>query len=327
MKDLSTEYLGLQLNNPLIVGSSGLTDSTDKIKTLADHNAGAVVLKSLFEEQILAELAQNLTDYTADYPDAVDYIRGYTRDNSVTDYLGRITAAKKAVTIPVIASINCVTGKEWMAFAKSVESAGADALEVNISLLPSDPRKGCAEYEKIYFDVITQIASLLSIPVSLKMSMYSSALANLIARLSWTGKVAGFVLFNRYFRPDFDIVKMTVRPAAIFSTPDDMYTGLRWIALLSGAVKCDFAASTGVHDSEGIIKQLLAGAKAVQVVSAIYKNGPAFIAPLLKGLEEWMESQSFDRISDFRGKLSVAPDDDAAALQRIQFMKYFGGIS
>ena len=327
MKDLSTEYLGLQLNNPLIVGSSGLTDSTDKIKTLADHNAGAVVLKSLFEEQILAELAQNLTDYTADYPDAVDYIRGYTRDNSVTDYLGRITAAKKAVTIPVIASINCVTGKEWMAFAKSVESAGADALEVNISLLPSDPRKGCAEYEKIYFDVITQIASLLSIPVSLKMSMYSSALANLIARLSWTGKVAGFVLFNRYFRPDFDIVKMTVRPAAIFSTPDDMYTGLRWIALLSGTVKCDFAASTGVHDSEGIIKQLLAGAKAVQVVSAIYKNGPAFIAPLLKGLEEWMESQSFDRISDFRGKLSVAPDDDAAALQRIQFMKYFGGIS
>ena len=327
MKDLSTEYLGLQLNNPLIVGSSGLTDSTDKIKTLADHNAGAVVLKSLFEEQILAELAQNLTDYTADYPDAVDYIRGYTRDNSVTDYLGRITAAKKAVTIPVIASINCVTGKEWMAFAKSVESAGADALEINISLLPSDPRKGCAEYEKIYFDVITQIASLLSIPVSLKMSMYSSALANLIARLSWTGKVAGFVLFNRYFRPDFDIVKMTVRPAAIFSTPDDMYTGLRWIALLSGTVKCDFAASTGVHDSEGIIKQLLAGAKAVQVVSAIYKNGPAFIAPLLKGLEEWMESQSFDRISDFRGKLSVAPDDDAAALQRIQFMKYFGGIS
>ena len=327
MKDLSTEYLGLQLNNPLIVGSSGLTDSTDKIKTLADHNAGAVVLKSLFEEQILAELAQNLTDYTADYPDAVDYIRGYTRDNSVTDYLGRITAAKKAVTIPVIASINCVTGKEWMAFAKSVESAGADALEINISLLPSDPRKGCADYEKIYFDVITQIASLLSIPVSLKMSMYSSALANLIARLSWTGKVAGFVLFNRYFRPDFDIVKMTVRPAPIFSTPDDMYTGLRWIALLSGTVKCDFAASTGVHDSEGIIKQLLAGAKAVQVVSAIYKNGPAFIASLLKGLEEWMESQSFDRISDFRGKLSVAPDDDAAALQRIQFMKYFGGIS
>ena len=327
MKDLSTEYLGLQLKNPLIVGNSGLTDSTDKIKTLADNNAGAVVLKSLFEEQILAELAQNLTDYTSDYPDAFDYIRGYTRDNSVTEYLGRITAAKKAVAIPVIASINCVTGKEWMAFAKSVESAGADALEINISLLPSDPRKGCAEYEKIYFDVIERITSLVSIPVALKMSMYSSALANLVARLSWTGKVAGFVLFNRYFRPDFDIVNMTVRPAAIFSTPDEMYTGLRWIALLSGVVKSDFAASTGVHDSTGIIKQLLAGAKAVQVVSAIYKNGPAVIAPMLKGLEDWMESKSFDRISDFRGKLSVAADDDAAALQRIQFMKYFGGIS
>ena len=327
MKDLSTEYLGLQLKNPLIVGSSGLTDSTDKIKSLADNNAGAVVLKSLFEEQILAELNQNLTDYTADYPDAFDYIRGYTRENSVAEYLGQITAAKKAVSIPVIASINCVTGKEWMAFAKSVENAGADALEINISLLPSDPGRGCADYEKIYFDVIEQVASHLSIPVALKMSMYSSALANLIARLSWTGKVAGFVLFNRYFRPDFDITNLTVRPATIFSTPDEMYTGLRWIALLSGIVKSDFAASTGVHDSTGMIKQLLAGAKAVQVVSAIYKNGPGAVAAMLKGLEEWMESKSFDRISDFRGRLSVAVDDDAAAFQRIQFMKYFGGIA
>jgi dihydroorotate dehydrogenase (fumarate) len=327
MKDLSTEYLGLQLKNPLIVGSSGLTDSTDKIRMLADHNAGAVVLKSLFEEQILAEFAQNLTDYTADYPDAFDYIRGYTRDNSMSEYLGRISAAKKAVAIPVIASINCITGKEWMAFAKSVQDAGADALEINISLLPCDPRKGCAEYEKIYFDVIEKISTLVSIPVALKISMYSSALANLIARLSWTGKVAGFVLFNRYFRPDFDIVKLTVRPATVFSTPEEMYTSLRWIALLSGTVNSDFAASTGVHDSTGMIKQLLAGAKAVQVVSAIYKNGPAFIGPMLKGLEDWMESQSFDRISDFRGRLSVAVDDDATALQRIQFMKYFGGIS
>ena len=327
MKDLSTEYLGLQLKNPVIVGSSGLTDSADKIKELADNNAGAVVLKSLFEEQILAELSHNLAHYTADYPDAFDYIREYTRENSVSAYLDLITAAKKAVQIPVIASINCVTGKEWVAFTRSVENAGADALEINISLLPSDPRKKCTDYEKIYFDVIEHVASVVSIPISLKMSIYSSALANLISRLSWTGKVAGFVLFNRYFRPDFDIANLTVRPAGIFSTPEEMFLPLRWIALLAGNVGSDMAASTGVHDSAGLIKQLLAGAAAVQVVSALYKNGPAHINELIKGLSDWMESKSYDRISDFRGKMSAAITDDSAALQRVQFMKYFGGIS
>jgi dihydroorotate dehydrogenase (fumarate) len=327
MKDLSTKYLGLQLKNPVIVGSSGLTDSADKIKDLADNNAGAVVLKSLFEEQVLAELSKNLTNYTADYPDAFDYIREYTRENSVSAYLSLISAAKKAVQIPVIASINCVSGKEWVAFAKSVQNAGADALEINISLLPSDPRKKCTDYEKIYFDVLEQVTSLVSIPVALKMSIYSSALANLITRLSWTGKVAGFVLFNRYFRPDFDIDNLTVRPANIFSTPEEIVMPLRWIALLAGNVGSDLAASTGVHNSAGLIKQLLAGAAAVQVVSAIYKNGPAYINELINGLAGWMESKSYDRISDFRGKLSTASSEDSAALQRIQFMKYFGGIS
>jgi dihydroorotate dehydrogenase (fumarate) len=327
MKDLSTEYLGLQLRNPVIVGSSGLTDSADKIKNLADNNAGAVVLKSLFEEQILAELSKNLTNYTADYPDAFDYIREYTREHSVSAYLRLISAAKKAVQIPVIASINCVSGKEWVSFARSVQNAGADALEINISLLPSDPRKKCTDYEKIYFDVIDQVTSLVSIPVALKMSIYSSALANLITRLSWTGKVAGFVLFNRYFRPDFDIDNLTVRPANIFSTPDEIVMSLRWIAVLAGNVETDLAASTGVHDSTGLIKQLLAGATAVQVVSTIYKNGPAYINDLINGLAGWMESKSYERISDFRGKLSVASADDPAVLQRIQFMKHFSGIA
>ncbi len=327
MKDLSTKYLGLQLKNPLIVGSSGLTDSIDKIKELADNNAGAVVLKSLFEEQILAELAQNLAEYNADSPDAFDYIREYTRENTVSDYLNLITKAKKEVQIPVIASINCLSANEWVSFAKSVENAGADALEINISLLPSDPRKKCSDYEKIYFDVIDKVTSIIKIPVALKMSRYSSGLANLITRLSWTGKVAGFVLFNRYFRPDFNIDTFDVGPAKIFTEPEEMYTCLRWIALFAGNVESDFAASTGVHDSAGLIKQLLAGAAAVQVVSAIYKNGPAYINDLIKGLADWMESKSFDRIGDFRGKLSVASSDDSTALYRIQFMKHFGGVA
>jgi dihydroorotate dehydrogenase (fumarate) len=327
MKDLSLKYLGLQLKNPVIVGSSGLTDSTDKIKELAENNAGAVVLKSLFEEQILAELAQNLKEYNTDAPDAFDYIRQYTRENTVSDYLKLISEAKNAVDIPVIASINCISANEWVAFAKSVENAGADALEINISLFPSDPRKKCTDYEKIYFDVVGRVASLVSIPISLKMSRYSSALANLVDRLSWTGKVAGFVLFNRYYRPDFDIDTLDVRPASIFTSPDEIFTTLRWIALLAGNLTGDLAASTGVHDSTGLIKQLLAGATAVQVVSTIYKNGPGYIGELIKGLTEWMEARSFNRISDFRGKLSAASTDDSAGLNRIQYMKQFGGIS
>lgn len=326
MKDLSTNYLGLQLKNPVLVGSCGLTGSVDKICELADNNAGAVVLKSLFEEQILAELHQNIESYNAEYPGAFDYIRAYTRESTVSDYLTLLRDAKKKAGIPVIASINCVTGNEWVSFAKAVESEGADALEINISLLPSDPRKKSEEYEKIYFDVLEKVGDLVSIPISLKMSRYSSSLANLVARLSWTGKVAGFVLFNRYYRPDFDIDTLKVRSAPVFSTPEELTTSLRWIALLAGRVEQDFAASTGVHDSAGVIKQLLAGAAAVQVVSTVYQNGPSRIGELVSGLEKWMEEKSFNSIAEFRGKLGYTDESDSEALQRIQFMKHFAGI-
>lgn len=325
MKDLSTTYLGLQLKNPIIVGSCGLTNSVEKIKELADNNAGAVVLKSLFEEQILAELSQNIEAYNTDYPDAFDYVREYTRDNVVSEYLALVREAKKQAGIPIIASINCVSSEEWVSFAKSVEQEGADALEINISLLPSDLQKTSKDYENVYFEVLDKVAELVSIPISLKMSRYSSSLANLIARLSWTGKVAGFVLFNRYYRPDFDIENLKVHSASVFSTPEEISTTLRFVALLSERVDKDFAASTGVHDSDGVVKQLLAGANAVQVVSALYKNGAPYIAELLKGLEEWMERKSFTSINEFRGKLAYKDEDDSSLL-RIQYMKYFAGI-
>jgi dihydroorotate dehydrogenase (fumarate) len=326
MKDLSTSYLGLRLKNPIIVGASGLTGTIEKITELADNNAGAIVLKSLFEEQILGELNQNIANYNTDSPEAFDYVRQYTKDNVVSGYLDLLGEAKKKTGIPVIASINCVSGSEWISFAKAVESAGADALEINISLLPSDPHKRSDDYEKVYFEVLEKVGNLISIPIALKMSRYSSSLANLVARLGWTGKVAGFVLFNRYYRPDFDIENLKVRSAPVFSTPQEMATSLRWIALLSGRIEQDFAASTGVHDSAGVIKQLLAGAAAVQVVSSIYTNGAPYINELLHGLEQWMEKKSFDSIEDFRGKLSYRDDADTSALQRIQFMKYFAGI-
>jgi dihydroorotate dehydrogenase (fumarate) len=327
MTDLTTSYLGHRLKNPIVVGSCGLTGSTAKIQELAKAGAGAVVLKSLFEEQIEAELQQNLDEYQTDYPDAYDYVRQYTKDSAVTEYLEMIREVKARIEIPVIASCNCVTAAEWTSFAEKFEKAGADGLEINISLLPSDPRKACSAYEQVYFDVLDKVSKKLTIPVALKMSSYSSSLANLVSRLFWTGKVAGFVLFNRYYQPDIDINTMELGSAGVFSNPGEMTLPLRWTALLSGMVEADFAGSTGIHDAEGVVKMLLAGARVTQVVSTIYENGAEQIAELTAGLEQWMEKQSFASLAEFRGRLSYRFEEDQSAFERIQFMKHYAGIS
>jgi dihydroorotate dehydrogenase (fumarate) len=327
MKDLSTKYLGLDLKNPLIIGASGLTYSAKKIEELAEAGAGAVVLRSLFEEQIQAQLTANLENYNADYPGATDYIRDFTRGQEVDTYLELIREAKKAVDIPVIASIHCVSATEWTSFAKSIEAEGADALELNISLLPSDPKLTSAESEKRYAEIIENVGSLVKIPIALKMSQYSASLANLIQKLSWHDNISGFVLFSRYYRPDIDINKMKITAAEIFSTPTELSEPLRWMALMSDLIEKDLASSTGVHDAEGMIKMLLAGATAVQAVSTIYKNGSAQIGTILEGLEAWMEEKSFTSLDEFRGKLSYANIKEPAVFERTQFMKYFGGLS
>jgi dihydroorotate dehydrogenase (fumarate) len=327
MNDLSTKYLGLDLKNPLIVGSCGFTSSVDQIKKLADNNAGAVVLKSLFEEQVQGKFAENLESYNTDYPGATDYIREYTRGNEVESYLKLISGAKKSVDIPVIASINCVSSNEWISFAKSVEQEGADAIELNIALLPSDTRITSEESEKKYIDIIHSVSEMVSIPLALKMSHYSASLANLIQKLSWIENLSGFVLFSRFYRPDIDIEKMVVTSADIRSTPSESCGSLRWIALMSGQIEKDLVASTGVHDGEEVIKQILAGATAVQIVSTIYRNGLGQLSTILKDLDEWMEEKSFSSLDEFRGKLSYEKVDDPAVFERTQFMKYYGGLS
>jgi len=327
MRDLSTKYLGLTLKNPLIAGSCGLTGTVEKIKELTAAGVGAIVLKSLFEEQIEAELRHNLDVYTTDYPEAYDYVKEYTRDTAVGEYLDMISDLKRSIDVPVIASLNCVTASEWTSFAKKFEQAGADALEINISLLPSDPRRACSEYEQVYFNVLEKVAGEVTIPVALKMSSYSSSLANLVARLNWTGKVSGFVLFNKYYQPDIDIEKMSLVSAGVLSHPGDITVPLRWVALLSGLVDADFAASTGVHDSHGMVKMLLAGAKAVQVVSTLYQNGPKRVSEILAGLDDWMAGKSFTSIAEFRGRLAYRFNEDQSGFERIQFMKHYAGIS
>lgn len=326
MVDLSTRYLGLELKCPVVVGSCGLTSTVSKIRELEDSGVGGIVLKSLFEEQILAELDMNLEGYTSDYPEAADYIRGYTRDNAVEKYLTLISEVKKSVEIPVIASINCVSGNEWVTFASEIEKAGADAIELNISMLPSNPRVSCTDAEKSYIETVEKVAAVASVPLALKMSAFSSGLAHLITTLGWKKSISGFVLFNRYYRPDIDINKMTFTAAEVFSVEQEIHETLRWIALLASRVDKDFIAGTGVHDHTGVIKQLLAGATAVQIVSAYYKNGASHTESILEGLKDWMEEKSYNCLDDFRGKLGYTELENPAVFERTQFMRYFGGI-
>lgn len=325
--DLSTSYMGLKMKNPIIIGSSGLTDKADNIKKLEDNNAGAVVLKSLFEEQINAEISKASKTEGNAYPEAYEYIQEYTKNKAITDYLKLIEDAKKSVDIPVIASINCVTDTEWIDFAEDIQKAGADALELNVAMLPSDPFEQACDNEEIYFKITEKVREILSIPISLKMSYYSGGLAQLIYRLSASRKVDGITLFNRFYHPDIDLNKLEVTSSNVFSTPGEYTLPLRWIALLSDKVDADLAATTGIHDGSSMAKQILAGASAVQIVSSIYKHGPEYINTILKEFEDIAHKHNFATIDDMKGHLSFHKDKDNRAYERVQFMKYFGGIS
>lgn len=326
--NLKTNYLGLELKNPLIVASSRLTGSMEKIKNLEQQGAGAVVLKSLFEEQIEYESEKAFAEQEGmgfHYQKAADYVKGYSRDFQVGDYLKLIKEAKAAVDIPVIASINCVSSREWISFARRLEEAGADALELNIFILPSDPNHESKQNEKVYFEIADKVMREVNIPVSLKISYYFSSLAKMVRELSWTG-IKGLVLFNRFFSPDIDIDNVKIKPSFVFSSPEEIAISLRWVAMVSGIAHCDIAASTGIHDGKAIIKQLLAGAQATQVASILYKEGPEKIREMLKELQNWMDKHGYKNIEDFRGVLSQKESENPAAYERVQFMKHFSGI-
>ncbi|MFO7658537.1 MAG: dihydroorotate dehydrogenase-like protein [Bacteroidales bacterium] len=328
MANLSTQFAGLQLKNPVIIGSSGLTDSVSSIQELEANNAAAVVLKSLFEEEILVEMQSKHNSMSAEgfiYPETLDfYEHADLEEESSTKYLDLITSVKKVVSIPVIASINCVTSAQWTYFPKQIETAGADALELNIFLLPSDFKRSSEDNEKIYFEIITEVLNRVKIPVICKLSYYFSNLGTFLQNVSKTG-IKGLVLFNRFYNPDFDINTLELTSGGVLSNPSDLYLSLRWIAIMADRAACDLAASTGIHDGKALIKQLLAGASAVEVASAIYKNGPACISAMINELNEWMDTKKYVAIDDFKGKLSQSKSSNAAAYERVQFMKYFRG--
>jgi dihydroorotate dehydrogenase (fumarate) len=327
MANLETTYLGLKLKNPVVVSSSGLTNSVDKIKKLEEAGAAAVVLKSLFEEQINHEINHEInTGHGFDYPEAVDYIRGYTRDHSVASYLQLIRDAKAATDIPVIASINCFSADEWVNFAQEIQDAGADAIELNVFRINTNKNSAAEEYEQLYFDIAEMVNEVISIPVSMKIGPYFSNLVKMVDRFSVSG-VKGVVLFNRFYEPDIDIHTLELKSAEIFSTPADIRQSLRWVAITSSNVKnIDIAASTGIHDGAAIIKQLLAGAQVAQVCSAVYKNGPAVITRMVDFIEQWMKEKNFTNVADFRGKMGYRNIKNPVMYERAQFMKYFSNF-
>ena len=321
MIDLATTYAGLNMKSPVIVSSSGLTNSIERIKKIALAGAGAVVMKSLFEEQIMHEV--NNLSAGSDYPEAGDYLRTYARENSLESYLSIIKGAKDLVDIPIIASINCVSANEWIDFAGKIEATGADALELNIYFLPIDKDKDPREYEKVYLDLVSSVKEKTTLPVIVKLGSGFSNITWMVNQLYIRG-VAAVVLFNRFYTPDIDTSDLSFSSSEVLSSPADLRNSLRWIGIVSSQVQqIDLAASTGVHSGLAVIKQILAGATAVQVCSVLYRNGIDYIRDMINEMKKWMEKNQYEAPGDFRGKLNYNSLDDPTVYERAQFIKYF----
>jgi dihydroorotate dehydrogenase (fumarate) len=343
MIDLSCNYLGLKLRNPLIAGSSGLTSSLENLKTISRMGAGAVVLKSVFEEQIKFETDKLIESGSYEikswkdtfetivsskeyyFEEAYDYLTSYAKEHTLKQYLDLVTEAKKTIDIPIIASINCSSQYDWQYFAKRIQDAGADAVELNVYLLPSDFEKKGNETEQVYFDIVNEVKKFVTIPVSIKTGYYFSSLARTLFELSGTG-IAGLTLFNRPYNPDIDIEKLQVSASNMFSSETEYTNTLRWVAILSGRVKCDIAASTGIHNYQTVIKQLLAGADAVQMASVFYKHHFEILSEIITGIETWMAQHNFKKISDFKGLLSRKNINNPASYERVQFIHLYSSI-
>lgn len=326
MPNLETKYMGLKLKNPIVVASSGLSNSVERIKDLENAGAGAVVLKSIFEEQINNEVNQLINRNPEHiYPEDEDFIWNYARNNSMTRHLNLLSEAKKETEIPIIASINCMSASEWTKFAKDFENAGADALELNLFFVPTDRYKTSEEIEQLYLDIVSEVKKNTTIPISVKIGFYYTNLIAMASQLVENGADA-LVLFNRFYEPDINIEKLELTVSEVFSSPSDLRRSLRWTSLISSQLpKVEIAAGTGIHDGEAVIKQLLAGAQVVQICSTIYINGSQVITGMVNDLNEFMKKWKIKNIEDFRGRLSYKNIPEPMLYERAQFMKYFSG--
>lgn len=320
MAPLKTTFAGLELKSPIIISSSGLTDSPEKIKRLEEAGAAAVVLKSVFEEQINAQ-AGSMNGYGS--PEADDYLNAYLRSHTLNKHIELIEETKKQCSIPVIASINCYNNNEWTDFAKLMEKAGADALEVNILALQTDKNYIPGSFEQHHLNILRHVKNEVKIPVIMKLGNNFTNPVTLIDQLYANGADAA-VLFNRFYQPDFDIEHLTFCNAHVMSSEYELADRLRWTAIASANVpQLDYAVSGGVHDGKGVIKAILAGACAVEICTAVYLQGEKVIQAMLNELAQWMKSKSFDKLAQFKGKMNAQAAGTINPFERTQFMKYY----
>lgn len=321
MNSIATQYLGLELSGPVIMGSSGLTSTLRHIVEAEEAGAGAVVLKSVFEEQILHEASR--LDRYSDYPEAGDYVRRYVSEHALAQCLDLIREARDRCAIPVIASIHCVHPGEWVSFARSIEQAGASAIELNIFVLPTDAGLPSEQIERAYFDIAAQVREVVSVPLAVKLGAGFTNPLRIVRGLYARG-IQGVVLFNRFYPADIDIDRLTVRAGNLYSHRSELSGALRWAALVSGSEPgIDVAVSTGVHQGEDVVKAMLAGASAVEIASAVYERGLGVIAEMNRFVGSWMERRAFLAARDFVGRMNARNIPDPELYERTQFMKYY----
>jgi len=329
MADLTTSYMGLKLKNPVIVASSGLTKTAEGISRCAEAGAGAVVMKSIYEEQYWAEAAPSAKSHLH-YPEALDYLRrGSLLGYAPQEKCKIIEKAKKEVNIPVLASINCQSPELWPDFALQFQEAGADGLELNIYFLPFELKTPGIDYEKFHLEILEKVKNAVSIPVAVKLTSQLTAVPYLANRLAESG-CDGLVLFNWFLEPDVNVEDLHTKNII---GKGNFYQSLRWVALLAGRVDCDIVSSGGVQKNEDPIKQILVGAAAVQVCSLFYQKGLKVLKDLLGALETWMDSHRYSSIDDFKGELSFKKQElsfkepeAAEAYFRAQYLKAFSGL-
>jgi dihydroorotate dehydrogenase (fumarate) len=328
MIDLSTNYLGLQLRTPLVASASPLSHELSGIRRLEDVGASAVVLYSLFEEQIRREkhnLEHFLQAGTESFAEAVTYLpQSQDFQTGPEEYLTHIVKAKDAVDIPIIASLNGATLGGWTDYARRIEQAGADAIECNIYFLPADMNASSLEIENVYLDILRAVKLAVHIPVAIKLSPFFSNTANMAKRLDATG-ADGLVLFNRFYQPDIDLENLVIQPNVLLSTPQDLRLPLTWIGILYGRVKACLAATSGVHQAEDVVKMLMVGASATMMCSVLLREGPEHVRFVERQLEQWMADHEYESVLQMQGSMSQLRCADPSAFERAQYMRAVKG--
>jgi len=322
--DLSTKYLGMKLRNPLVPSASPLSDNVDNIRRMEDAGASAIVLYSLFEEQLTREreaLDYHLEHGTESFAESLTYLPATVPFRVGPEgYLNKIRKARESVAIPIIASLNGDSIGGWVDYARKMQEAGANALELNVYMIPTDPARSAAEIEQTYLDILKAVKSVVSIPVAMKLSPYFSSMAGMARRLDEAGADA-LVLFNRFYQPDMDLDTLEIRPNVLLSTPHALRLPLRWVAILYGRIKADLAATSGVHSGMDVLKVLLAGANVAQLCSVLLQNGIGQIRKIEKEMTDWMEAHEYESVAQLRGSMSQKNCADPSAFERAQYMQ------